>query len=329
MFRPFAASSRPLDGSVWQLSTMPAAQVPGHAPRSFVPTMHSVVPSVPHQANSANIVFMQQAGHSQPPATQTMMPAFMSSAQSAVMEASKSVPIVPTQPAHSPQIRQGQFPQGMTAPAAGACVQAPGAMIPAAVQTQAPRSMVPHITPAAQTAPMHMHIRQVLAPGSQAIVQALQVVPQVRPGQTVQNNSVAMPAFQVPTQAPPFQNPFAWTSPPAGVMCYQAANGKPKAGQPKTVCTIVHPPRAQVSWLRDFVSHGTDAHGAEVLISNTLLINQSVNQSINQFDHLCIHMICISLYINLIRHRPGVMCKFDGAYIYHIRTVLYTHIYIL
>lgn len=242
---PFAASSRPLDGSVWQLSTMPAAQVPGHAPRSFVPTMHSVVPSVPHQANSTNIVFMQMAGHSQPPATQTMMPAFMSSAQSAVMEAPKSVPIVPTQPAHSPQIRQGQFPQGMTAPAAGACVQAPGAMIPAAVQTQAPRSMVPHITPAAQTAPMHMHIRQVLAPGSQAIVQALQVVPQVRPGQTVQNNTMAMPAFQVPTQAPPFQNPFAWTSPPAGVMCSQAANGKPQAGQPKTVCTIVHPPRAQ------------------------------------------------------------------------------------
>ena len=33
------------------------------------------------------------------------------------------------------------------------------------------------------------------------------------------------------------------------------------------------------------------------------------------------------MYINLIRHRPGVMCKFDGAYIYHIR-IIHTHIYI-
>lgn len=104
---------------------------------------------------------------------------------------------------------------------------------------------MPPVMPAAQTAPMQMHIRQGMpGSGSQAIVQALQVVPAVRAGQTVRNKSAAMSAFQVPMQGRPVPNPLAWTSPPAGMICSRAANGKPQAGQPQTVCTIVHPPRA-------------------------------------------------------------------------------------
>ena len=276
----------PMDGP-WS-STMgyrlPTAHtLPGQAPRSLVPALqvHSVWPPVHHQNHTIPIVMHTQPGHGgQKPAHATQT----------IHHTQHPVPVADQCPAPTPptpptpetpnvfsqaaaaaaaltQVLQSVVPRFLFSSAQPAVVEeGPALQTPAlsprsVARTQGMtgyavrqvRSMVPTVP--AQTAPMGM-----LAASQGVQMPKVLSVP----------NTVAMPALQV-------QAPLAWTRPPGGMICSQAANGKPQAGQPKTVCTIVHPPRAPVSWLNDSVSHGTDAHSAEVIFSNIL---QDPSQSI-------------------------------------------------